>query len=119
MRRPKEILSHHKDLCAAAHVSTRNSLQRHTLLEADVRLPLDPLVTRIGSLFSVDPARSSPLIVIVVRRIEPFRTGCVRGLSTDVFQFSSRSLFTMRRAALAEIIFSFGGELADAGLRRR
>lgn len=59
---------------------------------------------------------------MVVRRAAPFKIGAVRGLRTLVFQSTSRSLFTIRRAALAEnIVFSFGGlhDVAAVGLRRR
>jgi hypothetical protein len=96
--------------------------QRQLLLEPGIKLPLDPLTTRMGFLSSVDPSRgrSSPAVAIVVRRAAPFRMGADRGLRTLFFQSESRSLFTIRRAALAEnMLFSFGGLLAAVGLRRR
>jgi hypothetical protein len=87
-----------------------------------MRLPLGPLVMRTGSLFNVEPSRgrSSP-VAMVVRRAAPFMTGAVRGLSTLFFQSGSRSLLTIRRAALAEnMAFSLGGlPVAAVGLRRR
>jgi hypothetical protein len=103
--------------------------QRQTLLEAPTRLPLEPveelLANLTGARFNETLAslgRSSPVTAIVVRRAGPFIIGAVRGLRTLFFQSASRSLFTIRRAALAEKReFSLGGLHVDAavGLRRR
>lgn len=59
---------------------------------------------------------------MVVRLIGAFPTGAVRGLKTEVFQSSPLSLFTIRRAWLAEKSeFSLGGlpDEVAVGLRRR
>ena len=94
-----------------------------TPLLAGIKLPRLPDVILIGSFFSTEPASLlKGCSAIVVRLAEPFRIGADLGLRTLFFQSASRSLLTIRRAALAEnIAFSFGGlhAVAAVGLRRR
>ena len=64
--------------------------------------------------------RSSPDAVTVVRRAAPLTMGAERGLRTLGFHSPSWLFFTIRRAALAEMVFSFGGlEEVLLGLRCR
>lgn len=86
-----------------------------------MRLPLEPLVSRTGSRFNVEPSLGPSPFAMVVRRAALLRIGAVLGLSTLFFQSPSRSLLTIRRAALADsMAFSFGGlhEVAAVGLLR-
>jgi len=101
----------------------RRCHHRQTPLAPGARLPLteELLTTRMGARFNVPAAgRSSPAVATVVRRAAPFMMGAERGLRTLGFHSPSWLFFTMRRAALAEMLFSFGG-LEDVllGLRCR
>lgn len=102
-------------------MEARKGFQRQAPLAPAARLPLteELLTTRIGARFNVpDTGRSSPLSATVVRRAAPFTIGADRGLRTLGFHSPSWWFLTMRRAALAEILFSFGGlEDAVLGLR--
>lgn len=96
---------------------------RQTPFAAGARLPLteELLTTRMGARFSEPPAgagRSS--VDVVVRRAAPLTMGAERGLRTLGFHSPSWLFLTMRRATLAEMLFSFGGlEDVVLGLRWR
>ena len=99
---------------------------RQTPFAPVARLPLplaeELLTTRIGARFSAPAAgRSSAEEATVVRRAAPLTMGAERGLRTLGFHSPSWLFLTMRRAALAEMLFSFGGLEEDVllGLRWR
>ena len=103
----------------------RRAHPRQTPFAPVARLPLplaeELLTTRMGARFNVPGAgRSSAEVATVVRRAAPLTMGAERGLRTLGFHSPSCMFLTMRRAALAEMLFSFGGlEEVLLGLRWR